>query len=83
MQTQKTRKTNASNQQPSIEFANGMGGAMNEEDLETWVIKQQVQTIVEDVATLTPNGNIEEQVQTHVDIGETSMVDVSKIEAEL
>jgi hypothetical protein len=60
-----------------------MGGAMSEEDLETRVIKQQVQIIVEDVTTLIPNGNIDEQVQTHVDIGETSMVDISKIEVEL
>jgi hypothetical protein len=35
-------RTNASNQQASIESVNGMGGAMNEEDLETGVIKQQV-----------------------------------------
>ncbi len=56
---------------------------MSEEDLETRVIKQQVQIIVEDVTTLIPNGNIDEQVQTHVDIGETSMVDISKIEVEL
>ncbi len=55
---------------------------MSEEDLETRVIKQ-VQIIVEDVTTLIPNGNIDEQVQTHVDIGETSMVDISKIEVEL
>jgi hypothetical protein len=57
-----------------------MGGAMNEEDLEIGVIKQQVQANVEDVVALTLNGNIEKQVQTCV--GKTSMVDVSKIEIE-
>jgi hypothetical protein len=62
MQTQKRGRINAFNQQASVESTNGMGGAMNEEDLETWVIKQQVQANVENVVALTPNGNIEEQV---------------------
>jgi len=83
MHTQKRGRTIATNQQPSVEFANGMGGATNEKDLETRVIKQQVQITAEDVTTLIPNGNIDEQVQTRVHIGETSMVDVSKIEVEL
>jgi hypothetical protein len=83
MRTQKRGRNNAFNQQASVESANGMGGAMNEEDLKIGVIKQQVQANVEDVAALTLNGNIEEQVQTCVDIGETSMVDVNKIEVGL
>jgi uncharacterized protein Veg len=57
-----------------------MGGAMNEEDLEIGVIKQQVQASVEDVVALTSNGNIKKKVQTCV--GKTSMVDVNKIEIE-
>jgi hypothetical protein len=83
MQTQKRGRINASNQQALVESTNGMGGVMNEEDLEIGVIKQQVQANVEDVVALTPNGNIEEQVQTRVDIGETSMVNVSKFEVKL
>jgi hypothetical protein len=55
MQTQKKGRTNATNQQPLVESTNGMGGVMNEEDLETRVIKHQVQITIEDVTTLTPN----------------------------
>jgi hypothetical protein len=83
MQIQKRGRINASNQQALVESTNGMGGVTNEEDLEIGVIKQQVQANVEDVVALTPNGNIEEQVQTRVDIGETSMVNVSKFEVKL
>jgi hypothetical protein len=60
-----------------------MGGAMNEEDLETRVIGQQAQIGVEDVRALTLNGNIEKQVQVGLDVEETSTIDVNKIEVEL
>jgi len=45
-----------------VEFVDGMGGAMNEEDLETRVIRQQVQANVEDLGALTLSENIEKQV---------------------
>jgi len=60
-----------------------MGGAMNEEDLETRVIGQQAQIGVEDVRALTLNGNIEKQVQVGLDVEETSTIDVNKIKVEL
>jgi hypothetical protein len=60
-----------------------MGGTMNEEDLETRVIGQQAQIGVEDVRALTLNGNIEKQVQVGLDVGETSTIDVNRIEVEL
>ncbi len=56
---------------------------MNEEDLETRVIGQQAQIGVEDVRALTLNGNIEKQVQVGLDVGETSTIDVNRIEVEL
>jgi len=56
---------------------------MNEEDLETRVIGQQAQIGVEDVRALTLNGNIEKQVQVGLEVGETSTIDVNKIEVEL
>jgi uncharacterized protein (DUF1786 family) len=59
-----------------------MGGAMNEEDLETRLMKQQVQVDVEDVGALTLNENIEKQMQVGVDVGETSTTYVNKIEVE-
>jgi hypothetical protein len=42
-----------------------------------------VQVGVEDELTLAFNGNMEEQVQANVDVRETFMVDVSRIEVEL
>jgi len=35
------------------------------------------------VAALASSGNVEDQVQASVDVGETSIIDVSKIEVEL
>ncbi len=55
---------------------------MNEEDLETRLMKQQVQVDVEDVGALTLNENIEKQMQVGVDVGETSTTYVNKIEVE-
>jgi hypothetical protein len=49
--------------------ANGMGGVMNEGDLEAWVMGQQVQVGVKDVVALGPNEIVEEQMQASVDIG--------------
>jgi len=60
-----------------------MGGAMNEEDLDTRVIGQQAQIGVEDVRALNLNGNIEKQVQVGLDVGETSTIDINRIEVEL
>ncbi len=44
---------------------------------------QQTQVGVKNVVALALNGNVEEQVQARVDVGETSTIDVSKIEVEL
>jgi hypothetical protein len=66
-----------------VEPIDGMGGAMNEKELKTRVIKKQAQTSVEDVATLTMNWNIEEQVQVGANVGETSVENVNRIEVEL
>jgi hypothetical protein len=52
-------------------------------DLERGVIGQQTQHGVENVFALTPNGNIEEQMQAGVDVKETCAIDVNKIEVEL
>ncbi len=82
MQTWKRGRTDVSNSQASVEFVDGMGGAMNEEDLETRLMKQQVQVDVEDVGALTLNENIEKQMQVGVDVGETSTTYVNKIEVE-
>jgi len=82
MQTWKRGRTNVSNSQASVEFVDGLGGAMNEEDLETRLMKQQVQVDVEDVGALTLNENIEKQMQVGVDVGETSTTYVNKIEVE-
>jgi len=83
MQTQMKGRIDAFDQQALVEFVDGMGGAMNEKDLETKVIGQQTQVGVEDVHTLILNGNIEKQMQANVDIGETSTIDVNRIEVEL
>ncbi len=79
----KKRRTDASNLQASVEFVDGMEGAMNEEDLETRVIGQQAQIHVEDVGALGLSGNIEKQVQVGVDVGETSTTKVNRIMVEL
>jgi hypothetical protein len=76
-------RIDAFDQQALVEFADGMGGAMNEKDLETKVIGQQAQVGVEDVHTLTLSGNIEKQMQADVDVGETSTINVNRIEVEL
>ncbi len=60
-----------------------MATTMNERDLETWVIEQQAQANVENVTTLASSVNMEEQAQTSVDVRETSMTNVNKIEVEL
>jgi len=60
-----------------------MGGAMNEEDLETRVIRQQVQANVEDLGALTLSENIEKQVQVGVDVGKIFITNVNKIKVEL
>jgi hypothetical protein len=52
-------------------------------DLEIGAIGQQTQTSVENVFALTPNGNIEKQMQVGVDVKETCAIDVNKIEVEL
>jgi len=82
MQTHMKGRIDAFDQQALVEFADGMGGAMNEKDLETKVIGQQTQVGVEDVHTLILSGNIEKQMQANVDIGETSAIDVNRIEVE-
>jgi hypothetical protein len=66
-----------------VEFVDGMGGAMNEEDLETRVIRQQVQANVEDLGALTLSENIEKQVQVGVDVGKIFITNVNKIKVEL
>jgi hypothetical protein len=60
-----------------------MGGAMNEKDMETIMIRKQVQVSVEDVATLIMSQNIEEQVQVGANVRETFATNVSRIEVEL
>ncbi len=59
-----------------------MAATMNEKDLEIGVIRQQAQANVENVATLASSENMEEQVQASVDVRETSMTNVNKIEVE-
>ncbi len=83
MEIQKKGRITTSNQQASTKSTYGMAFIMNEIDLETKVIGQQVQVGVEDELTLAFNGNMEEQVQANVDVRETFMVDVSRIEVEL
>jgi hypothetical protein len=39
-----------------------------------------VQVDVEDVHALASNGNMDEQVQANVDVGETFTIDISRIE---
>ncbi len=56
---------------------------MNEEDLETRVIRQQVQANVEDLGALTLSENIEKQVQVGVDVGKIFITNVNKIKVEL
>jgi hypothetical protein len=58
----------------------GIGGFMEEGDAEVGVIGQQMK----DVVALAPIGNIEAEMQTNVDVNETStIVNVNKIEAKL
>ncbi len=56
---------------------------MNEKDLETRVIKKQMQASVEDVVTLIMSWNIEEQVQASANVKETLVANVSRIKVEL
>jgi hypothetical protein len=44
---------------------------------------QQTQVGVKNVVALALSGNVEERMQARVDVGETSRIDVSKIEVEL
>ncbi len=83
MKIQKRGRIDASNQQGSVEYIDGMGGAMNEKDMETIMIRKQVQVSVEDVATLIMSRNIEEQVQVGANVRETFATNVSRIEVEL
>ncbi len=65
---------------PQVEFVCGIRGIMKERDVEVGVIGQQV----EDVVAQAPNGNIEEEMQANVEVGEIFIIiDVSRIEVEL
>jgi hypothetical protein len=59
-------------------FANGIGGVMEEGDVEVGVIRQQV----EDTIALAPNENIKEGVQANVEVTSTTTY-VCRIEIEL
>jgi hypothetical protein len=57
---------------------------MKEGNVKVVVISQQVETNVEDAVALVPNGNMEEQIQLNVEVGETfATTDVTRIENEL
>jgi hypothetical protein len=71
-------------QQAQVEVIDGIGGVMKKKDVEVVVISQQVEIHVEDVVALIPNGNMEEQMQPNVEVGETfATIDVTKIKIEL
>jgi hypothetical protein len=57
---------------------------MKEGDVKVVVIFQQVETSVEDVVALVPNGNMEEQMEPNVEVGETFVATyVTRINFEL
>jgi hypothetical protein len=53
--------------QAKIEFVGGIGGVMEEGDVEVGVIGQQAENVI----TLAPNGNIKEGMQANIEVGET------------
>jgi hypothetical protein len=80
MKTLKKITTNAFDQQATIDDVDGMWGLRSEGDLEARD-GGQVQTSVENA--LAPSTINEEQVQTSVDVVETSITYVVKIEVDL
>jgi hypothetical protein len=71
-------------QQAQAKVVDGFGGVMKKKDVEVVVISQQVETNVEDAVVLVPNGNMEEQMQLNVEVGETfATTYVTRIEIEL
>ncbi len=67
-------------QQAQVEVVCGIRGVMKEKDVKVGVIGQQAK----DVVALAPNGNIEEEMQTNVEVGEIfTIINVSRIEVEL
>ncbi len=72
-------KTKKKMEQASTKLANGMGGVMNEGGLEGWNMQKHVQASVEDGALAQCNVN-EEKMQTSVEVGEMSTLDLVTIE---
>jgi hypothetical protein len=71
-------------QQAQAEVTDGIGGVMKKGDVKVVVTSQQVETSVEDVVTLVPNGNMEEQMQPNVEVRETfAATNVIRIDIEL
>jgi hypothetical protein len=60
---------------------NGMGGVMNEGNLEARVMRQQAG--VENVVALAPNGIVEKQLQAKEDIAKESTIDADRFEMDL